>query len=238
MNSVHNKHTVLIIEDDLNISSLLKIHLEDLGCDVTSVQNGTEAMTVIGRQTYSLIILDIMLPGINGMEICRRVRQSDRSTPIMILSAKSEEIDKVLGLETGADDYLTKPFSVREFLARVKVIFRRKQELQQENSLQSLQMKFGEIEIDIDKRKVALNGLRIELSPKEFDLLALLATNPGKSYSRQRLLNLVWGYDFEGYEHTVNSHINRLRSKIEKNVASPRYILTTWGVGYRFNEEL
>lgn len=239
MNEKHSPHQVLIIEDDLNITGLLKIHLGDLGCEVTSVQNGIDAMAAIARQTYSLIILDIMLPGINGMEICRRVRQSDRTTPIMILSAKSEEIDKVLGLETGADDYLTKPFSVREFLARVKVIFRRRQELRQENDPQApLQMKFGEMEIDMDKRKVTLGGQRIDLSPKEFDLLALLASSPGKSYSRQRLLNLVWGYDFEGYEHTVNSHINRLRGKIEQNVASPQYILTTWGVGYRFNEEL
>jgi DNA-binding response OmpR family regulator len=228
---------VLVIEDDPNIIALLQIHLTDLGCEVLSAQNGLHALNMITEQTFQLIVLDLMLPGINGMEICRQVRLTDRSTPIMILSAKSEEIDKVLGLETGADDYLTKPFSIREFIARVKVIFRRKEEQSTENQLPNkLFLKCGEMEIDVDKRKVTLNNLRIELSPKEFDLLVLLASNPGKSYSRQRLLSLVWGYDFEGYEHTVNSHINRLRSKIEKNISDPQFILTTWGVGYRFNE--
>jgi DNA-binding response OmpR family regulator len=174
------------------------------------------------------------------MEICRRVRQTDRHTPILILSAKSEEIDKVVGLETGADDYLTKPFSVREFIARVKVIFRRKEDYlpAQEETAPAVVIRFAELEIDTDKRKVMLNENRIDLSPKEFDLIRLLASNPGKSYSRKHLLNLVWGYDFEGYEHTVNSHINRLRGKIEKDISNPKFILTTWGVGYRFNEEL
>lgn len=231
-------YKVLVVEDDPNIVDLLRIHLADLGCEVTSSGNGSDALKIARDQVFHLIVLDIMLPGINGMEICRQVRLKDRSTPIMILSAKSEEIDKVLGLETGADDYLTKPFSIREFVARVKVIFRRKPEPGHDYTLSQLNMKFADMEIDVDKRKVTLNNARIELSPKEFDLLVLLASNPGKSYSRQRLLNLVWGYDFEGYEHTVNSHINRLRSKIEKNISDPRYILTTWGVGYRFNEEL
>ena len=232
-------YKVLVIEDDPNIVDLLRIHLADLGCEVTSTHNGQHALTLAGEQAFHLIVLDLMLPGINGMEICRQVRLTDRSTPIMILSAKSEEIDKVLGLETGADDYLTKPFSIREFIARVKVIFRRKEEPAPEyKAVNPLHIKWGGMEIDADKRKVTLDNNRIELSPKEFDLLLLLASNPGKSYSRQRLLNLVWGYDFEGYEHTVNSHINRLRSKIEKNISDPRYILTTWGIGYRFNEEL
>ena len=181
-----------------------------------------------------------MLPGLNGMEICRKIRQTDRLTPILMLTAKSEEIDKVMGLETGADDYLTKPFSVREFIARVKVIFRRKEDSDalQDAAPASSVITYSGLEIDLDKRKVTLNNMRVELSPREFELMALLASNPGKSYSRKRLLNLVWGYDFEGYEHTVNSHINRLRGKIEDDVSNPKYILTTWGVGYRFNEEL
>jgi DNA-binding response OmpR family regulator len=157
----------------------------------------------------------------------------------MILSAKSEEIDKVLGLETGADDYLTKPFSVREFIARVKVIFRRNEEQQTSaSSISDTPIRVGGLEIDIDKRKVMLNEQRVDLTLREFDLIALLASNPGKSYSRKKLLNLVWGYDFEGYEHTVNSHINRLRGKIEEDISNPKYILTSWGVGYRFNEDL
>jgi two-component system, OmpR family, alkaline phosphatase synthesis response regulator PhoP len=230
---------VLIIEDDIQIVELLKIHLADLSCEISSTRNGKEALELVSKNTFDLLILDLMLPEINGMEICRRVRMSGDTTPIIILSAKSEEIDKILGLETGADDYLTKPFSIREFVARVKVIFRRKEDSKEEvNRLNKAQTKFGDLEIDMDKRKITLNNSRVELSPKEFELLILLASNPGKSYSRKRLLNLVWGYDFDGYEHTVNSHINRLRGKIETSISSPKYILTTWGVGYRFNEEL
>ena len=233
-------HSVLIIEDDADIVDLLTIHLEDMGCKVTAVMNGQQGLSTALSQTFDLIILDIMLPGINAMDICRRVRQASRLTPILILSAKSEEIDKVLGLETGADDYLTKPFSVREFIARVKVIFRRKEDHvpgHDEQQVSSI-IRFAGLEIDRDKRKVMLHDNRIDLSPREFDLITLLAANPGKSYSRKRLLNLVWGYDFEGYEHTVNSHINRLRGKIEKDISNLKFILTTWGVGYRFNEEL
>lgn len=233
-------HKVLIIEDDKNIVELLTIHLNDLTCEVSSASNGADGLITAKDQRFDLIILDLMLPGMNGMEVCRRIRQTDRQTPILILSAKSEEIDKVVGLETGADDYLTKPFSVREFIARVKVIFRRNEDRTpvQDSSITQSVIKYEGLEIDVDKRKVSLNNTRIDLSPREFDLITLLASNPGKSYSRKRLLNLVWGYDFEGYEHTVNSHINRLRTKIETDISNPRYILTTWGVGYRFNEEL
>jgi two-component system, OmpR family, alkaline phosphatase synthesis response regulator PhoP len=233
-------HNVLIIEDDTNIVELLSIHLNDLNCHIVSECNGQRGLAAAKEQSFDLIILDIMLPGMNGMEICRRIRQTDRHTPILILSSKSEEIDKVVGLETGADDYLTKPFSVREFIARVKVIFRRKEDAMtgRKEVPDTGIIRFSELEIDTDKRKVTLNGTRVDLSPKEFDLITLLATNPGKSYNRKRLLNLVWGYDFEGYEHTVNSHINRLRGKIEEDIANPKFILTTWGVGYRFNEEL
>lgn len=230
---------ILIIEDDSNIVELLTIHLRDLGCEVTAASSGHQGLAAAKSNTFDLIILDIMLPGLNGMEVCRKIRQTDRQTPIMMLTARSEEIDKVMGLETGADDYLTKPFSIREFIARVKVIFRRSEEhLAAENAPATSVMHYGDLKIDVDKRKVTMNNIRIELSPKEFDLITLLASTPGKSYSRKNLLNLIWGYDFEGYEHTVNSHINRLRSKIEGDLADPKFILTTWGVGYRFNEDL
>jgi two-component system alkaline phosphatase synthesis response regulator PhoP len=231
---------VLIIEDDADIIELLTIHLKDLGCKIMSANNGQRGLAIAKEDHFDLVILDIMLPGLNGLEICRKIRQTDRQTPILMLTAKSEEIDKVMGLETGADDYLTKPFSVREFIARVKVIFRRNEDnaLLQDATAASSVISYSGLEIDMDKRKVTLNSSRVELSPKEFELMALLASNPGKSYSRKRLLNLVWGYDFEGYEHTVNSHINRLRGKIEEDVSHPKFILTTWGVGYRFNEEL
>ncbi|MBE7171533.1 MAG: response regulator transcription factor [Williamsia sp.] len=233
--------TVLIIEDDNDITQLLTIHLSDLGCKIATAANGQKGLVIAKAERFDLVILDLMLPGLNGMEICRKLRQTDRQTPILMLTAKSEEIDKVMGLETGADDYLTKPFSVREFIARVKVIFRRKEDNahpQEDAATSSALISYSGLEIDMDKRKVMLHNKRVELSPKEFELLALLASNPGKSYSRKRLLNLVWGYDFEGYEHTVNSHINRLRGKIEEDVSNPRFILTAWGIGYRFNEEL
>ncbi|MEP7257527.1 MAG: response regulator transcription factor [Flavitalea sp.] len=230
---------VLIIEDDLNIVELLTIHLNDLGCTIVSAVNGQKGLEIAKAENFHLVILDIMLPGLNGMEICRKIRKTDRQTPILMLTAKSEEIDKVMGLETGADDYLTKPFSVREFIARVKVIFRRnEEESSSQDYNQASVISCNGLEIDIDKRRVILDNTRVELSPKEFELIALLASNPGKSYSRKRLLNLVWGYDFEGYEHTVNSHINRLRGKIEKDLSAPKFILTTWGIGYRFNEDL
>lgn len=231
---------VLIIEDDLEIIHLLEIHLKDLGCEVTSASRGDEGLLKAIDQIPDLIILDIMLPEMDGIEVCQKIRANNIKSPIIMLTAKSEEIDKVLGLEIGADDYLTKPFSVREFIARVKAIFRR-QKMTAEKKLSASSQKnieFDNLSIDLDLRKVILNGDKVELSPKEFELLVLLSSNPGKSYDRTKLLNLIWGYDFKGYEHTVNSHINRLRSKIEPDMGNPKFILTTWGVGYKFNEEL
>lgn len=231
---------VLIIEDDPDIVALLKIHLGDMDCQITTCQDGNEGLALALSQNFDLAVLDLMLPGKDGMEICRQMRMQQLSTPVMMLTAKSEEIDKVLGLEMGADDYITKPFSVREFIARVKAIFRRTEmdKRKQSGASSVKQLTYGDLCIDLDKRKVTLKERRVELSPKEFELLSLLASNPGKSYDRARLLNLVWGYDFDGFEHTVNSHINRLRTKIEPDLSNPRYILTTWGVGYRFNEEI
>jgi two-component system, OmpR family, alkaline phosphatase synthesis response regulator PhoP len=231
---------VLVIEDDQQIVDLLEIHLKDLDSHMTHASNGLLGLKAAETQDFDLIILDLMLPQMDGLEVCRQLRMQQNATPILMLTAKSEEIDKVLGLETGADDYLTKPFSIRELIARVKVIFRRSaRALLVEPVAETPQLlSFSDLAIDLEKRKVTQAGKRIDLSPKEFELLALLAANPGRSYDRQRLLNLVWGYDFEGYEHTVNSHINRLRRKIEPQLDEPRYILTTWGVGYRFNEEL
>lgn len=229
---------VLIIEDDIHIIGLLEIHLKDLNCEVVYATNGLDGLEMALNQPFDLVILDIMIPFMNGLELCRRIRARFQKIPILIISAKAEEIDKVLGLETGADDYITKPFGIREFIARVNVIFRRREiSMIPSEETKNTFIRFGDLEIDIEKRKISLQGTRIELSPKEFELFVLMATNPGKSYSRQRLLNLVWGYDFDGYEHTVNSHINRLRGKIEPDLSKPKYILTTWGIGYRFNEE-
>ena len=230
---------VLVIEDDRNIVDLLEIHLKDLNCDIVKSYDGRDGLDKALRDDYDLMILDLMLPGVEGTEICRQVRAQRKTTPIMMLTAKSEEIDKVLGLEIGADDYLTKPFSVREFIARVKAIFRRSKIIEDQLSQPtSMVLTFGDLAIDFEKRKVSIQEKRIELTPKEFDLLHLLASHPGRSYSRSQILNLVWGYDFDGYEHTVNSHINRLRAKIEPDIAQPSYILTSWGIGYRFTESI
>ncbi|MGB5170801.1 response regulator transcription factor [Eudoraea sp.] len=231
---------VLIIEDDAEIIHLLEIHLKDLGCDVISAMEGGLGLQKAIEEVPDLIILDIMLPEMDGIEVCKELRANKIQSPIMMLTAKSEEIDKVLGLEVGADDYLTKPFSVREFIARVKAIFRRERMFEGSKTRinSNKVMHFGDLEVDLEMRKVSVDNMRVDLSPKEFELLVLLSSNPGKSYDRSKLLNLIWGYDFKGYEHTVNSHINRLRSKIEPDMSNPKFILTTWGVGYKFNEEL
>ncbi len=229
---------VLIIEDDPNIADLVEIHLKDLGYDLERAEDGDTGLEKALGDGFSLIILDLMLPGKNGLDICKEVRSRNKFTPILMLTAKSEELDKVLGLELGADDYITKPFSVRELVARIKAILRRvevEMEKSQEEEVDNL-LSFGKLAIDLTKRKVTLNGQTIELTAKEFDLLRLFARNPGRTYSRNDLLDMVWGYQFSGYDHTVNSHINRLRNKIEKDPANPRYIKTVWGVGYRFAE--
>lgn len=231
---------VTIIEDDPEICELLNIHLSDLGCAANAFHDGRQGYEAVKAEQPDLIILDIRLPSMDGLEICQKLRAHEINTPIIMLTARSEEIDRVLGLEVGADDYMTKPFSVREFIARVKAIFRRSKLIQHQvnQEQQAKRLIFDDLSIDVDRRKVMIGEAKVDLSPKEFDLLVLMASNPGKNYNRSRLLNLIWGYDFEGYEHTVNSHINRLRAKIEPDMDTPRFIITTWGVGYKFNEEI
>jgi len=228
---------VLIVEDDIEISDLLEIHLGDLNCEITKVFDGKSGLELAEENFYDLIVLDIMLPEIDGFEVCREIRKKETHTPILMLTSKSEEMDKVLGLEFGADDYLTKPFSIREFIARVKAIFRRTDVLKSDVKDKKV-ISFDDLTIHGESRKITLKGNRIELTPKEFDLLFLMASHPGRSYSREQLLNTIWGYQFSGYDHTVNSHINRLRVKIENDVSKPKYILTTWGIGYRFNDQI
>ncbi|MGD2033574.1 MAG: response regulator transcription factor [Bacteroidales bacterium] len=228
---------VLIIEDDVDISELISIHLSDMGFTTEKVFEGREGLLKALNSRYKLIILDIRLPGYDGFEICKKIRSEKITTPILMVTSKSEEIDKILGLELGADDYITKPFSIRELIARVKAILRRTEmEDQHDEESDDIEVRHENFYLHKSKRIVEVYGRRIELSPKEFDLLVLLALNPGKTYTRMQLLNRVWGYDFEGFEHTVNSHINRLRSKIEKDAEQPEFILTTWGVGYKFKE--
>ncbi len=227
---------ILIIEDDPEIIKLLEIHLTNTIYNTDSIMDGAAGLQLALKNDYDLILLDLTLPNMDGIEVCKKLRAT-KNTPIIMLTAKSEEIDRVLGLEIGADDYMTKPFSIRELLARIKAVIRRTSVTnQKENTISSLS--YDSLYIDITKRKVLLNQEKIELSPKEFELLVLMASNPGRNYTRSELLNIIWGYNFEGYEHTVNSHINRLRAKIESDMANPNYILTTWGVGYKFNEDI
>lgn len=227
---------ILIIEDDPEIIKLLELHLSDVSYVTTMAMDGGEGLQLALKNDYELILLDLTLPSLDGVEVCRKLRAT-KNTPVIMLTAKSEEIDRVLGLEIGADDYMTKPFSIRELLARIKAVLRRTNESGKKQEDTSIIMAEG-LKIDIDKRKVVVDDYKIELSPKEFELLVLMASNPGRNYTRTELLNMIWGYNFEGYEHTVNSHINRLRAKIESDMANPTYILTTWGVGYKFNEEI
>lgn len=228
---------VLVVEDDRDIASLVELHIKDLGCAVDIAYDGENGLEKALKNKYDLIILDVMLPGLNGMEICKEVRSEKNYTPILMLTSRSEELDKVLGLEFGADDYMTKPFSLRELLARVKAILRRVEAVRDDAAgTTKTVIQFGNLRVDLEKRKVLLGETKVDLTAKEFDLLALFVRNPGKAYTRQSLLDTVWGYRFEGYDHTVNSHINRLRAKIEQDASNPKYIQTVWGVGYRFAE--
>jgi len=229
---------ILIIEDDPNIVELAGIHIGDLGYSLESAVDGEAGLNKALEEEYDLIILDLMLPRLDGLEVCKRFRQENRKTPILMLTAKSEELDKVLGLELGADDYLTKPFSVRELVARIKAILRRI-DTERETAAKTGEpevLEFEQMTIDTLKRKVTLSGKTVDLTAKEFDLLLLFARHPGRTYDRHQLLDQVWGYHFDGYDHTVNSHINRLRNKIEEDPANPIFIKTVWGVGYRFAE--
>ena len=226
---------ILVIEDNEDLAHLLEINLKDLFYEVDVAFDGVAGLQMAETDTYNLVILDLMLPGMDGLEICRRLRSRPTYVPILMLTSKSSELDRVLGLEIGADDYVTKPFSIRELIARVKAIFRRIDSLQAgltERELNNISV--GDLVIDPDKRKLSMKGKTVDLTAKEFDLLLHFAKHPGKVYTRAQLLDQVWGYGYDGYEHTVNSHINRLRAKIEDDPTQPRYILTVWGVGYKF----
>ena len=225
---------VLVIEDQRDIARLIRLHLQDLSCNVTLRFDGDSGLAEAETKRWDLIILDLMLPGIDGLEICRRLRAKALYTPIMMVTAKATEIDRVLGLELGADDYLTKPFSVLELVARVKALFRRLEALAASSPPSNKAIRSGDLVINPETREVTLEGKAVNLTAKEFDLLLHFARNRGRVYSRLQLLDTVWGYGHDGYEHNVNCHINRLRAKIERNPAQPRYILTVRGVGYKF----
>jgi DNA-binding response OmpR family regulator len=232
----------LIVEDDQEIARLVKLHLKDIHCDAEVAGLGNDALALCAQNRYDIIILDLNLPDMDGLSICRRLRSRADYVPILMLTAKVTELDRVVGLEMGADDYLTKPFSFPELIARIKALLRRAEALGNsqpgDNDAAGETLMRGELKIEIAKHRVTLKNQPIELTAKEFDLLLQFARHPGRVFSRAQLLDQVWGYGHEGYEHTVNSHINRLRAKLEENPAKPGYILTVWGVGYKFAESL
>jgi DNA-binding response OmpR family regulator len=230
---------VLVVEDDPDIGRLVTLQLAELGCESRLIDDGVTALAEAQAGRYDLVILDVMLPRMDGLQICRRLRDGERHVPILMLTAKSSEIDRVLGLELGADDYLTKPFSMLELAARVKGVFRRAEHAaaaQAANAPEAQMILTGGLRIDLQRHLVTVDCQPVDLTAKEFELLAHFARAPGRVYTRAQLLDQVWGYSHSGYEHTVNSHINRLRSKIERDPGNPDYIQTVWGVGYKFME--
>jgi DNA-binding response OmpR family regulator len=227
---------ILVVEDNPDLADLVTLNLRDEGYAVESIGDGSLALAKLQAEPYDLVILDLMLPGMDGLMLCKQLRNHPDYLPILMLTAKSTELDRVLGLEVGADDYVTKPFSIRELMARVKALFRRVDAMGKVSAEKNEQLDINGLIIDSDKRRVCLDGKEINLTSREFDLLLYFARHPGRVYSRSQLLDAVWGYGHEGYEHTVNSHINRLRAKIEDQPADPHFILTVWGVGYKFAE--
>ncbi|HVJ48210.1 response regulator transcription factor [Desulfitobacterium sp.] len=221
---------ILVVDDEEPIQELLKFNLEKEGYTVLMAFDGPSALKTIEEKLPDLVILDVMLPGMDGLEVCNQLRQDSkvRDIPVIMLTAKMEEIDKVLGLELGADDYLTKPFSPRELLARIRARLRRIKPQTQENELIR-----GDLKIDLNRYQVLVRGEEVELTPKEFELLRVLAIHPGKVYSRDELLERVWGYDYAGDTRTVDVHVRHLRQKVEKDSANPVYIETLRGIGYR-----
>lgn len=225
---------ILIVEDDAHIAELLRLHLRDEGYDVVHAADGDSGLRLLEGGGWDLLVLDLMLPGVDGLEICRRARAMTRYTPIIVTSARASEVHRIIGLELGADDYLAKPFSMLELVARVKALLRRVDALARDARMEGGTLDVGGLRIDPIAREARVDGRVIDLTPREFDLLYFFARHPGKVFSRMDLLHRVWGYQHDGYEHTVNTHINRLRLKVEADPAEPRRILTVWGKGYRF----
>ena len=229
--------SILIVEDDLDIAELIRVNLEDMSLDTEHQSRGNAALKAVLEKDYALIILDLTLPEMSGLDICRQVREKKPQQAILMLTSKSSEADRVVGLELGADDYMTKPFSIRELQARVRSQLRRHHLFKQVNNNKTADssITLGQLAIDETSRTVIWHNKTLELTSTEFDLLWHFARHPGQVFSRSQLLDSVWGYQHSGYEHTVNSHINRLRAKIEPDPSAPIYIVTVWGVGYRFH---
>jgi DNA-binding response OmpR family regulator len=226
---------ILIIEDNADIIHLLSVNLRSMQMKVEHASDGKSGLELALSGRFDLIILDLMLPEIDGLDVCRRLREKRVFTPVLMLTARTSELDRVLGLEVGADDYLTKPFSVPELIARVNAILRRAEHYHEtDTSTVAGSIQFDDLLINPETRQVSISDKQIDLTAREFDLLWHFATHPGRVFTRTQLLDMVWGYGHDGYEHTVNSHINRLRAKIETDPAKPHFVLTVWGVGYKF----
>ncbi len=237
---------ILVVEDDRDLSQLVQMHLRDAGYSCQISGDGADGLAQLATHDFDLIVLDLTLPRTDGLEVCRQVRAQSRYTPIIMVTSRGDELDRVLGLELGADDYLAKPFSMRELLARVKAVFRRGEAMSQNTGARDADcpashgshlIESGQMRIEIEKREVKIAGEIAQLTAKEFDLLHHFACHPGRVYTRIQLLDAVWGLGYEGYEHTVNSHINRLRAKIERDPTHPEYLLTVWGIGYKFKDK-
>jgi DNA-binding response OmpR family regulator len=232
-------HSILLAEDQTDIRDLIVMNLRNAGYDVTAVGDGLAALASQDEHASELLILDLMMPGMDGLEVCKALRSRGRNAPILMLTAKSTELDRVLGLELGADDYLTKPFSLAELLARVKALLRRAELLRQSQLASTgptAPLRNGELSIQPAKRLVHLRGEPVDFTALEFDLLLYFAQNPGHVFSRAQLLDRVWGYTHDGYEHTVTTHINRLRAKLEADPMRPQFILTVRGAGYKMRD--
>ncbi len=226
-----NTKRILVVDDEEKIRELLKLYLENEGFETHQAVDGQQALKMLQKNNYNLVVLDLMMPGTDGWEVCKRIRQSSQ-IPVIMLTARSDEIDRVLGLELGADDYIVKPFSPREAVARVKAVLRRT--VSWPKAAESDVLQYNDITVNAASREVYINNTSISLTPKEFDLLYYLAKSPGRAYTREQLLQNVWGYDYYGDLRTVDTHVNRLRDKLNRASDGVQYIDTVWGVGYKF----
>ena len=222
---------ILVVDDEKLIIKGLRFSLEQEGFEVDCAYDGGEALKLAKEREYDVVLLDVMLPVMDGLEVCREIREFS-DMPIIMLTAKSDDMDKIMGLEYGADDYVTKPFNILELKARIRAIVRRNTRKKAKEEEESHRVVVRDLEMDTESRRVFVSGKEINLTAKEFDLLELLLTNPGKVYSREQLLNIVWGFEYPGDVRTVDVHVRRLREKIETNPSDPHYVFTKWGVGY------
>jgi DNA-binding response OmpR family regulator len=230
---------ILLVEDDEAIADTLRLHLEQAGYRLSHERDGHAALAAVARQRWDLVLLDLMLPGVDGWDVCRHVRQHHAGVPVIMLSARSAEAHRVLGLELGADDYMAKPFSMLELVARVRALFRRIDLLRAQQPPTAV-LHFGRdqrFHLDTAERRLFDHDTPVPLTQREYELLAFLVRHAGRTFGRDELLRRVWGAGFDGFEHTVNSHINRLRNKLEDNPREPARIVTVWGMGYRFENE-